>query len=92
MTVGYGTAWAAREGIAPKAVVLPGNAAEAGAALRACAEHGCPVVPQGGNTGMVRGGVPVSGDEVVVSTARMEAIEEVDERVAAGEGRGRGDA
>jgi FAD/FMN-containing dehydrogenase len=79
VTIGYGTAWAAREGIAPRAVVLPADAAEVGAVLRVCGEHGCSVVPQGGNTGMVGGGVPESGDEVVLSTARMDSIEDVDE-------------
>jgi FAD/FMN-containing dehydrogenase len=78
LTIGYGTPWAAPEGIAPLAVVRPADAAEAAAVLRACAEAGVPLVLQGGNTGMVRGGVPASGDEVVLSTARMNAIEEID--------------
>ena len=58
VTLGYGTPWAAADGIAPVAVVRPGDAAEAAAVLRACAEHGARLVLQGGNTGMVRGGVP----------------------------------
>jgi FAD/FMN-containing dehydrogenase len=78
LTVAYGTPWAASEGVAPMAVVRPGDAAEAAAVLRACGERGVPLALQGGNTGMVRGGVPVSGDEVVLSTARMTAIGPVD--------------
>jgi FAD/FMN-containing dehydrogenase len=89
VTVGYGTPWAAAEGVTPAAVVRPGDAAEAAAVLRACAEHGVHVVLQGGNTGLVRGGVPASPEEVVVSTARMNAIGAVDReslQVVAGAG------
>ena len=78
VTAAYGVPWAAASGVVPAAVVRPGDAAEAAAVLRACAEHGARLVLQGGNTGMVRGGVPASTDEVVLSTARMNAIEEVD--------------
>ncbi len=89
VTIGYGTAWAAEDGIAPAAVVRPADAAEAAAVMRACAEHGAQLVLQGGNTGMVRGGVPARADEVVLSTARMTAIAEVDReslQVVAGAG------
>ncbi|HEY2055960.1 MAG TPA: FAD-binding oxidoreductase [Solirubrobacterales bacterium] len=89
VTIGYGTAWAAADGISPAAVVRPGDATEAAAVLRACAEHGARVVPQGGNTGMVRGGVPASAEEIVLSTTRMGAIEAVDReslQVVAGAG------
>jgi FAD/FMN-containing dehydrogenase len=78
VTLGYGTPWAAADGVAPMAVVRPGDAEEAAAVLRACAEHGARVVLQGGNTGMVRGGVPASAGEVVLSTARMNTTCEVD--------------
>jgi FAD/FMN-containing dehydrogenase len=78
VTIGYGTPWAAPDGVAPLAVVRPANAAEAAAVLRACAEGGARVVLQGGNTGLVRGGVPTSGEEVILSTGRMSAIGAVD--------------
>jgi FAD/FMN-containing dehydrogenase len=78
MTVGYGTAWAARDGVVPAAVVRPRDAAETSEVLRICAAGGQAVVLQGGNTGMVRGGVPASGDEVVLSTQRMDSIGEID--------------
>jgi FAD/FMN-containing dehydrogenase len=58
------------------ALVRPGSAAEVGAALRACAVAGVGVVPQGGNTGLVAGAVP--HDAVVLSTARLASIGEVD--------------
>jgi FAD/FMN-containing dehydrogenase len=77
LTLGYGTPWAAREGVAPLAVVRPADAGEAAAVLALCAERGQAVVPQGGNTGLVRGAAPGAGD-VVLSTGRMGAIEAVD--------------
>jgi FAD/FMN-containing dehydrogenase len=77
-TVAYGTPWAAADGIAPLAVVRPGDAAEAAAVLRACGAGGARLVLQGGNTGMVRGGVPASVEEVVLSTGRINAIEAID--------------
>ena len=58
------------------ALVRPGSAAEVGEALRACAAAGVAVVPQGGNTGLVAGAVP--HDAVVLSTARLASIGEVD--------------
>jgi FAD/FMN-containing dehydrogenase len=59
------------------AVVRPGSTAEVAAVLRACAEEGARVVPQGGNTGLVGGGVP-RGGEVVVSLRRLTELEPVD--------------
>ncbi|HEY8384128.1 MAG TPA: FAD-binding oxidoreductase [Microvirga sp.] len=58
------------------AVVRPGSTAEVGAVMRACAAAKVPVVPQGGNTGLVGGGVPHGG--VVLSLARLDRIREVD--------------
>src|ERR687897_2644507 len=62
----YETDWTRRWSGRALAVVRPGSAEEVGAILRACGEHGAAVVPQGGNTGMVGGGVP-RGGEVVLS-------------------------
>ena len=58
------------------AAVRPGSTAEVAAAVRACAEAGVALVPQGGNTGLVGGGVPYGG--VVLSLARMNRVREVD--------------
>ena len=58
------------------AVVRPGSTEEVAAVVRICAEAGLPVVPQGGNTGLVGGGVPDGG--VVVSLARMNKIRAID--------------
>jgi FAD/FMN-containing dehydrogenase len=61
------------------AVVRPGNTNEVAAVVRACAQHGVPLVPQGGNTGLVGGGVPdASGTQVLLSLARLNRIRELD--------------
>jgi FAD/FMN-containing dehydrogenase len=61
------------------AVVRPGSTDEVAAAVRACAAHGAAIVPQGGNTGLVGGGVPdASGTQVLLSLARLNRIRELD--------------
>jgi FAD/FMN-containing dehydrogenase len=61
------------------AVVRPGSADEVAAVVRACTAHGTPIVPQGGNTGLVGGGVPdASGTQVLLSLSRMNRIRELD--------------
>ena len=60
-------------------VLLPGSVDEVVAIMKLATETGTPVVPQGGNTGLVGGGVPdTSGDQIVVSLKRMNRIREVD--------------
>jgi FAD/FMN-containing dehydrogenase len=59
------------------AVVRPRSPEEVSAVVRACSEHGVAVVPQGGNTGLVGGGVPRTG-EVVLSLSRLTDMNEVD--------------
>lgn len=59
-------------------VVRPENGRQVAEVMRACHEHGAPVVPQGGNTGLVGGGVP-RGGEVLLSLARLRAIGSVEE-------------
>ena len=54
----------------------PANTEEAAGLVRLCAEAGVRVTPQGGNTGLVNGGIPYG--EVLVSTSRMRAIRAVD--------------
>jgi FAD/FMN-containing dehydrogenase len=61
------------------AVVRPGSTAEVSQVLRLCAAHGTSVVPQGGNTGLVGGGVPdVSGRQVLLSLSRMNRVRAID--------------
>ena len=58
------------------AVVRPRDTAEVAFVVRTCAAAGVPIVPHGGNTGLVGGGVPYGG--IVLSLARLDAIREVD--------------
>ena len=61
------------------AVVRPGNTAEVAAVVRACVAQGASLVPQGGNTGLVGGGVPdTSGTQVVLSLTRMNRVRGLD--------------
>jgi FAD/FMN-containing dehydrogenase len=61
------------------AVVRPGNTEEVAQVLKTCAAHGVSVVPQGGNTGLVGGGVPDdSGSQVLLSLARMNRVRALD--------------
>ena len=61
------------------AVVRPGNTHEAAALVRICAAHGVGVVAQGGNTGLVGGGVPdASGTQVLLSLTRMNRVRDID--------------
>ena len=62
------------------AVVRPGSTAEVAAVVRACAATGTAIVPQGGNTGLVGGGVPdASGTQVLLSLQRMNRVRAIDE-------------
>lgn len=80
-TARYARDWPGKHVGATPLVVRPRSTEEVSAVLAACAELGVPLVPQGGNTGMVGGGVPRAG-EVVVSTERLAAIEDFDESAA----------
>ena len=62
----------------PLAVIRPETAAELAAAVRICIAQGVAMVPQGGNTSMVGGGVPSAPGQVVVSLARMNRVRSVD--------------
>ncbi|MQT11571.1 FAD-binding oxidoreductase [Segnochrobactrum spirostomi] len=60
-------------------IVLPRSTAEVAAVMRLCADAGIAVVPQGGNTGLVAGAVPVAdAPQIVLSLRRMAAIRTVD--------------
>ncbi len=54
-------------------VLRPKNTAQVAGLLRHCNARRLAVVPQGGNTGLVGGSVPVH-DEIVVSLARMNRV------------------
>ncbi len=60
-------------------VVSPKTTAEVAAILKFANDAGLKIVPQGGNTGLVGGQIPSqSGEEIVLSLKRMDAIREVD--------------
>lgn len=60
-------------------LLAPQSTAEVSAVVRACADAGVAIVPQGGNTGMCAGAVPdESGEQVILSLARLNRIREVD--------------
>ncbi|HEV7861802.1 MAG TPA: FAD-binding oxidoreductase, partial [Acidimicrobiia bacterium] len=82
LTASYEIDWTGRFVGRAAAVVRPGTTGEVAAVMALLHDAGRPVVPQGGNTGLVGGGVPLHG-EVVVSLRRLAAIDPVD--VAAGQ-------
>jgi len=59
------------------AVLRPASVAEVAAILKLANETGTPIVPQGGNTGLVGGQIP-QGGELVLSLTRLDRIREVD--------------
>lgn len=76
---GYLTDWRGRFTGRARAVLRPGSTADVAALVKLCVQHRVPVVPQGGNTGLVLGSVPdQSGDAIVLSLARMNRIRAVD--------------
>ena len=85
----YETDWTRRFHGVAAAVIRPGSADEVAAVLRACGEAGAPVITQGGNTGLVGGGVPRAATprdgnaaprpQIVLSTLRLRDLEAVDD-------------
>ena len=57
-------------------VVSPADTAQVSAVMTLCNKAGIPVTPQGGNTGLVGGGVPDGG--IVLSLARLNRIRAID--------------
>ena len=58
-------------------VLRPGSVAEVSAILQLANETATPIVPQGGNTGLVGGQIP-HHNEIVLSLNRLDRIREVD--------------
>lgn len=60
-------------------VLRPASTAEVSEIVRICAAARLPIVPQGGNTGLVGGGVPAEdGRNIVLALGRMNRIRRVD--------------
>ena len=78
-TAPYLTDWRRRYTGRAQAVVLPSNVSEVSALVGVCAEQRVPIVPQGGNTGLVGGATPSeSGDAIVLSLKRVKRVREID--------------
>jgi FAD/FMN-containing dehydrogenase len=79
LLVSYGTDWTRRWSALPLLVVRPADVEQVSAVVLACGAAGVGIVPQGGNTGLVGGGVPRVGAEpvVVLSLRRLNEIESV---------------
>jgi FAD/FMN-containing dehydrogenase len=58
-------------------VLRPGTIAQVSQILTLAHEHGIPVVPQGGNTGLVGGQIPTQ-DEILLSVGRLNRVRAVD--------------
>jgi FAD/FMN-containing dehydrogenase len=82
VVAGYVTDWTGRYAGHTPAVVRPATTGEVAAVLAVCRGVRHPLVPQGGNTGLVAGGVPLAG-EVVLSLRRLATVGPVD--LAAGQ-------
>lgn len=77
---GFCTDWTGRFTGDAVAVVRPRTTAEVVEVVKVCAARGIRICPQGGNTGLVGGSVPASGDgpTIVLSTTRMTDVLDAD--------------
>ncbi|WP_026422238.1 FAD-binding oxidoreductase [Actinokineospora inagensis] len=88
VVAGYATDWTGRFRGSAHLVVRPADRDEVAGVLRVCRDAGVSVVPQGGNTGLVGGGIPYRGG-VVLSLTRLTDLGPVDpvtRQVTAGAG------
>ena len=74
---GFNADWMRKYRGQSRVVVKPSSTVEVSKILAYCNEHSIAVVPQGGNTGLVGGSVPVF-DELVLSTSRLNHIRSFD--------------
>lgn len=75
----YEQDWRKREKGKALAVVRPASTQEVADVVKACAAAGTSIVPQGGNTGLSVGSTPdASGQQVVLSLQRMQAVRQLD--------------
>ena len=84
----YAIDWTGRFVGHPTAVVRPGDTREVAAVVEVCRHAGMALVPQGGNTGLAGGSVPLER-EIVLSLRRLVGVSDVDElggQLAAGAG------
>jgi FAD/FMN-containing dehydrogenase len=70
--------WLNRYGEKPLGVVKPKTTEEVSKVLKLCRSASVPVVPQGGNTGLVGGSVLGKSGGIILSMSRMDAISKPD--------------
>ena len=75
--VGFNKDWMNKFEGRSKLALRPKTTQEVSQIMKHCNERRLAVVPQGGNTGLVGGSVPVF-DEIVVSMARMNEVKSID--------------
>ena len=75
----YLTDWRGRATGSALAILRPSNTEEVAALVRLCNQYRVPIVPQGGNTGLVLGSIPDnSGASIVLSLNRLNRIRSID--------------
>lgn len=78
-TAAYAQDWRRLYDGTTPAVIRPADTQQLAAVVRACADAAAALVPQGGNTSMVGGGVPrENAQDLVLSLSRMTRIRELD--------------
>jgi FAD/FMN-containing dehydrogenase len=77
--VPYSTDWRGRYSGNALAVVLPSDTGQVAEAVKLCAAERIAIVPQGGNTSLCGGSVPLpQGDQIVLNLSRMNRIRAFD--------------
>jgi len=72
LTAGYETDWTGRWSGRASVVVRPADTSEVARVVAICAAEGAALVPQGGNSGLVGGGIP--RDSVLLSLTRLRDV------------------
>jgi FAD/FMN-containing dehydrogenase len=71
----YCTDWRGRYSGQALAVVLPGDTQQVAAVVTLCTKHSIAIVPQGGNSSLSGGSVPLQqGQQIVINLSRMNKI------------------
>lgn len=76
----YGKDWRGRYANEALAVVFPSSTQQVGEVVKLCAANKISIVPQGGNTSLCGGSVPLAGalPQIIVNLSRMNRIRELD--------------
>jgi len=77
LTASYSSDWTGRFNGRSPVVLRPADTLELAELVKVAANAGLSIVPQGGNTGLVGGSVPLN-QEIIISTLRLDFCEPVD--------------